>query len=74
MADNKRFRQYVDDQVSRRIELEKSGKGPSDIFKLLLNHKDKETGESMDFKELSDEAVVLIIAGEQASPRHICKN
>ena len=64
MADNKRFRKYVDDQVAHRIDLEKAGKGPKDIFKLLLDHKDKETGESMDFKELSDEAVVLIIAGE----------
>jgi cytochrome P450 len=67
MAANQRFRKYVDDQVNGRIALEKSGNGPSDIFKLLLDHKDKETGESMGFKELSDEAVVLIIAG-QPSP------
>lgn len=64
MADNQKFRKYVDSQVDNRIELEKDGKGPDDIFKLLLNHKDKETGESMEFKELSDEAVVLIIAGK----------
>lgn len=64
MSDNKRFRSYVDKQVSYRIKQEKSGNGPADIFKLLLNHKDKETGESMGFKELSDEAVVLIIAGK----------
>lgn len=63
MADNKKFRAYVDNQVTQRINQEKSGNGPDDIFKLLLNHKNKETGESMDFKELSDEAVVLIIAG-----------
>ncbi len=65
MADNKRFRKYVDNQVTHRIDLEKAGMGPPDIFKLLLNHKDKATGESMGFKELSDEAVVLIIAGKQ---------
>lgn len=64
MAANKRFRKYVDDQVNGRIALEKSGNGPPDIFKLLLDHKDKETGERMGFKELSDEAVVLIIAGQ----------
>lgn len=63
MADNKKFRAYVDNQVTHRINQEKSGNGPDDIFKLLLNYKNKETGESMDFKELSDEAVVLIIAG-----------
>lgn len=64
MADNNRFRTYVDNQVKTRIALEKSGNGPADIFKLLLNHKDKQTGESMEFKELSDEAVVLVIAGQ----------
>lgn len=63
MAENKKFRKYVDEQVNHRISLEKAGQGPPDIFKLLLEHKDKETGESMGFKELSDEAVVLIIAG-----------
>lgn len=68
MAENKKFRQYVDDQVNSRIALEKAGRGPADIFKLLLEHKDKETGESMGFKELSDEAVVLIIAGTSHSP------
>jgi hypothetical protein len=67
MADNKRFRKYVDEQVKHRIDLEKAGKGPADIFKLLLDFKDKQTGESMGFKELSDEAVVLIIAGKWAS-------
>jgi cytochrome P450 len=65
MADNKRFRRYVDHQVNHRITLEKAGKGPSDIFKLLLEHKDKETGEHMEFNELSDEAVVLVIAGKR---------
>ncbi|RHZ46023.1 cytochrome P450 [Aspergillus thermomutatus] len=64
---NQRFRKYVDDQVNRRIALEKSGNGPADIFKLLLDHKDKETGESMGFKELSDEAVVLIIAASDTT-------
>lgn len=64
MADNKRFRKYVDDQASQRIALEKAGEGGQDIFKLLLDYKDKNTGESMQFKELSDEAVVLIIAGK----------
>ncbi|KIW36372.1 hypothetical protein, variant 3 [Exophiala oligosperma] len=67
MSDNKRFRSYVDKQVSYRIKQEKSGNGPADIFKLLLNHKDKETGESMGFKELSDEAVVLIIAASDTT-------
>ncbi|GIJ86437.1 hypothetical protein Asppvi_005326 [Aspergillus pseudoviridinutans] len=67
MAANQRFRKYVDDQVNGRIALEKSGNGPSDIFKLLLDHKDKETGESMGFKELSDEAVVLIIAASDTT-------
>lgn len=64
MADNKRFRKYVDDQAAHRIAVEKSGQGSQDIFKLLLDYKDKNTGESMQFKELSDEAVVLIIAGK----------
>ena len=59
-----RFRKYVDDQVAHRIEEEKAGRGPRDIFKILLEHEDKNTGEKMEFKELSDEAVVLIIAGE----------
>lgn len=63
MADNKRFRNYVSDQTSARIEAEKAGIGKDDIFKLLIEYKDKKTGEHMDFKELSDEAVVLIIAG-----------
>ena len=63
MAENKKFMKYVQDQVNNRIALEKAGQGPPDIFKLLLGYKDKETGESMGFKELSDEAVVLIIAG-----------
>ncbi|KAJ0418000.1 cytochrome P450 [Aspergillus carlsbadensis] len=67
MAENKKFRQYVDNQVNSRIALEKAGKGPPDIFKLLLEHKDKETGESMGFKELSDEAVVLIIAASDTT-------
>lgn len=63
MADNKRFLKYVGSQVANRIDMEKAGKGPKDIFKLLLEFKDKNTGESMETKELSDEAVVLIIAG-----------
>ncbi|KAL2412762.1 Cytochrome P450 monooxygenase ataY [Exophiala dermatitidis] len=67
MADNKKFRAYVDNQVTHRINQEKSGNGPDDIFKLLLNYKNKETGESMDFKELSDEAVVLIIAASDTT-------
>ncbi|BCS28412.1 cytochrome P450 [Aspergillus puulaauensis] len=67
MAENKKFRQYVDNQVNNRIALEKAGRGPPDIFKLLLEHKDKETGESMGFKELSDEAVVLIIAASDTT-------
>jgi cytochrome P450 len=67
MAENKKFMKYVQDQVNNRIALEKAGRGPSDIFKLLLGYKDKETGESMGFKELSDEAVVLIIAGAPLS-------
>ncbi|KAG2417910.1 hypothetical protein HFD88_001009 [Aspergillus terreus] len=67
MAENKKFRRYVDDQVNHRIALEKAGQGPPDIFKLLLEHKDKETGESMGFKELSDEAVVLIIAASDTT-------
>ncbi|KAL6235273.1 cytochrome P450 [Aspergillus navahoensis] len=67
MAENKKFRKYVDDQVNHRIALEKAGQGPPDIFKLLLEHKDKETGESMGFKELSDEAVVLIIAASDTT-------
>lgn len=40
-------------------------KGPADIFKLLLDYKDRNTGESMEFKELSVEAVVLVITGKQ---------
>lgn len=64
MDQNRRFRKYVDDQASHRIEMEKSGQSSPDIFKLLLDHKDKDTGESMQFKELSDEAVVLILAGK----------
>jgi cytochrome P450 len=76
MDDNKRFRKYVDDQAAHRIALEKSGQGSYDIFKLLLDYKDKATGESMQFKELSDEAVVLIIAGKfcfvgERTPRDI---
>ncbi|KAL4886425.1 cytochrome P450 [Aspergillus karnatakaensis] len=67
MAENKKFRKYVDDQVNHRIAEEKAGRGPPDIFKLLLEHKDKETGESMGFKELSDEAVVLIIAASDTT-------
>ncbi|KAL3459745.1 cytochrome P450 [Aspergillus heterothallicus] len=67
MAENKKFRQYVDNQVNSRIALEKAGRGPPDIFKLLLEHKDKETGENMGFKELSDEAVVLIIAASDTT-------
>lgn len=63
LLDVKRFRNYVDNQVEHRVKVEKAGQGPNDIFKLLLNHVDKNTGEHMDFKELSDEAVVLIIAG-----------
>lgn len=63
LSDVKRFRTYVDNQVEQRVKVEKAGQGPNDIFKLLLNHKDKDTGEHMDFEELSDEAVVLIIAG-----------
>jgi cytochrome P450 len=60
----KKFRDYVANQVTHRIELEKAGKGPEDIFKLLLHAEDKKSGEKMGFKELSDEAVVLIIAGK----------
>jgi cytochrome P450 len=63
----RRFRKYVDNQVNHRIAEEKAGRGPDDIFKLLLWHTDKTTGERMEFKELSDEAVVLIIAGELSS-------
>jgi len=63
LSDVKKFRNYVDSQVEHRIEVEKAGQGPRDIFKLLLNHEDKGSGERMEFKELSDEAVVLIIAG-----------
>lgn len=64
----KKFRDYVANQVTHRIDLEKAGKGPDDIFKLLLNAEDKKTGEKMEFKELSDEAVVLIIAGQFKVP------
>ncbi|PSK42020.1 Isotrichodermin C-15 hydroxylase [Elsinoe australis] len=59
----KKFKNYVANQVTHRIDQEKAGKRPDDIFKLLLNAEDKKTGEEMEFKELSDEAVVLIIAG-----------
>ena len=64
MDQNRRFRKYVDEQASHRIALEKAGEVLPDIFKLLLDYKDKNTGESMQFKELSDEAVVLILAGK----------
>lgn len=67
MDQNRRFRKYVDDQASHRIEMEKSGQSSPDIFKLLLDHKDKDTGESMQFKELSDEAVVLILAASDTT-------
>ncbi|KAK4182315.1 cytochrome P450 [Podospora australis] len=63
----RRFRQYVDRQVDYRISEEKAGRGDEDIFKLLLNFKDKNTGEAMGFKELSDEAVVLIIAASDTT-------
>ncbi|GJN72628.1 hypothetical protein PLICBS_006703 [Purpureocillium lilacinum] len=63
----KKFRDYVANQVTHRIDLEKAGKGPDDIFKLLLNAEDKKTGEKMEFKELSDEAVVLIIAASDTT-------
>jgi cytochrome P450 len=66
----KKFRDYVANQVTHRIELEKAGKGPDDIFKLLLHAEDKKSGEKMGFKELSDEAVVLIIAGKSRRRRH----
>lgn len=68
MSSIMRFRKYVDKQVAQRINDEKAGRGSDDIFRLLLNHRDKETGENMDFKELSDEAVVLIIAGKSCRP------
>ncbi len=58
-----KFRKYVADQVNHRIEQENAGEGAEDIFKLLLRFEDKNTGEKIGFKELSDEAVVLIIAG-----------
>jgi cytochrome P450 len=57
-----RFRKSAADQVNHRIEQENAGKGAHDIFNLLLQFEDKSTGEKMGFKELSDEAVVLIIA------------
>ncbi|KAL4741658.1 cytochrome P450 [Aspergillus similis] len=63
----RRFRKYVDHQVNHRIAEEKAGRGPDDIFKLLLSHTDKTTGERMEFKELSDEAVVLIIAASDTT-------
>ncbi|KAI0126680.1 cytochrome P450 monooxygenase [Xylariales sp. AK1849] len=62
-----KFRRYVDTQVNHRIAEEKAGRGPLDIFKLLLGYEDKMTGEKMDFKELSDEAVVLIIAASDTT-------
>ncbi|MCJ1251302.1 hypothetical protein MMC30_008534 [Trapelia coarctata] len=62
-----KFRKYVDNQVNYRIAEEKAGRGPPDIFKLLLGHEDKSTGEKMEFKELSDEAVVLIIAASDTT-------
>lgn len=68
MASIIKFRRYVDGQVAQRIADERAGNGSDDIFRLLLNHRDKATGEHMDFKELSDEAVVLIIAGELPPP------
>lgn len=78
MSAMSKFRTNVDKQVSKRIGDESAGKGSDDIFRLLLNHKDKTTGEKMGFKELSDEAVVLIIAGESfvhffmgARPMHV---
>ncbi|KAH8172391.1 cytochrome p450 domain-containing protein [Sarocladium implicatum] len=67
MSNIMKFRKYVDDQVAQRVKDEKSGNGSDDIFRLLLNHRDKDTGESMDFKELSDEAVVLIIAASDTT-------
>ncbi|THC96850.1 hypothetical protein EYZ11_003674 [Aspergillus tanneri] len=63
----RRFRKYVDNQVNHRIAEEKAGRGPEDIFKLLLSQTDKNTGERMEFKELSDEAVVLIIAASDTT-------
>ncbi|KAK0617473.1 cytochrome P450 monooxygenase [Immersiella caudata] len=62
-----RFQAYVDRQVSQRIADEEAGRGHDDIFRLLLNHEDKTTGEKMGFKELSDEAVVLIIAASDTT-------
>lgn len=57
------LKKYVDTQVTERVRREKEGEKMTDIFKRLLDHRDPKTGESMEFQELSDEAIVLIIAG-----------
>ncbi|KAF6832296.1 cytochrome p450 family protein [Colletotrichum plurivorum] len=67
MSSIMKFRKYVDGQVAQRIADEKAGNGSNDVFRLLLNHRDAVTGEHMDFKELSDEAVVLIIAASDTT-------
>lgn len=63
MRGEAKFREYVAAQARHRIELEESGKTEDDIFTLLLQHTDKKHDRKMIFKELADEAVVLIIAG-----------
>ncbi|KIX09580.1 uncharacterized protein Z518_00660 [Rhinocladiella mackenziei CBS 650.93] len=67
MRGEAKFRQYVASQAQHRIDLEESGKSGHDIFKLLLQHVDRKTNEKMTFKELADEAVVLIIAASDTS-------
>ncbi|RMJ19152.1 hypothetical protein CDV36_001147 [Fusarium kuroshium] len=61
------FREYATVQAAERIARENRGDGIDDIFRLLMQAKDKETGETMPMEEVAGEAAVLITAGSDTS-------
>ena len=67
MQETVRFQEYATQQAMERIEMEQSGNGVNDIFRVLMNARDPETGEMMGLEEISGEAAVLTIAGSDTS-------
>ncbi|KAH7211342.1 cytochrome P450 monooxygenase [Fusarium oxysporum] len=67
MSKQIKFRRYAATQAAERITRESQGEGIDDIFRLLMQAKDKVTGEKMGMEEIAGEAAVLITAGSDTS-------
>lgn len=61
----RRFNEVIKEQSAIRLEAERKGEAQGDIFAMLREAKDQETGSGFTIPEIISETGLLTIAGEQ---------